>query len=254
MHTLAGVRRLWRACRRNGQVQVTSSIILLLAIFAGSRGRLACPSDSDAPAGSTYRVLVDLSKKDTFVSIPGSAEATRLLYVKADRLPSPYRLVPAEGIVRFGQWVDIVLEKSPDVRIRLSIVTRGQELAARISPLIGVERGDPVEFTHDRIKRTLWSLQRRVKDLEGQMSAARQAYQRIDTWLATPGNKPLELHKAARLRQKILEQQLVACQQELPAVERRYAAIRAIIELAGKIHATTEIRFTVSMRSGERKS
>ena len=76
------------------------------------------------------------------------------------------------------------------------------------------------------------------------MSASRQEYQRIDTWLATPGNKPLDLHKAVRLRQKILVQQIVAYQRELPAAQRRYASIRAVIELAGKIHATTEIRFT----------
>ncbi len=199
-------------------------------------------------------MLIDLSKKDTFVTIPGSAEATRLLHVQADRLPSPYRLLPVEGIVRFGQGVDIVLEKSPDVHIRLSIVKRGQDLAAKISPLIGVERNDPVEFTHDRIKRTLWSLQRRVRNLQAQVSATRQEYQRIDTWLASPGNKPLDLHKAAQLRQKILRQQIAAYQRELPAVERRYAAIRAIIELAGKIHATTEIRFTVSTGSRERRS
>ena len=103
MHTLAGVRRAWRACRRNGQVQVTSSVILLLAILAGPHGRLAWSSDPDAPLSRTYKVLIDLSKKDTFVTIPGSAETTRLLHVKADRLPSPYRLIPAEGIVRYGQ-------------------------------------------------------------------------------------------------------------------------------------------------------
>ena len=151
--------------------------------------------------------------------------------------------------MRYGQCVDIVLKKSPDVHIRLSIVRRGQELAAKISPLIDIGRDDPVEFTHDRIKRTLWSFQRRVKDLQEQISASRQEYQRIDTWLATPGNKPLYLHKAVRLRQKILVQQIAAYQRELPAAQRRYASIRAIIELAGKMHATTEVRFTVDVGS-----
>ena len=249
MHTLADNRRGWRAGRPSGHVQVTSSLILLLAIVTGPHMRPAWPSDPKAPLHRTYTVLVDLSKKDTFVTIPGSAETTRLLDVKADPLPSPYRLIPANGIVRFGQCVDIVLTKSPDVHIRLSIVRRGQELAARISPLIYIGRADPVEFTHDRIKRTLWSFQRRVKDLQEQISAAQQEYQRIDLWLATPGNKPLYLHKAVRLRQKILVQQIAAYQGELPAAQRRYASIRAILELADKIHATAEVRFAVEVGS-----
>ena len=151
--------------------------------------------------------------------------------------------------MRYGQGVDIVLTKSPDVHIRLSIVRRGQELAAKISPLIDIGRDDPVEFTHDRIKRTLWSFQRRVKDLQEQIAASRAEYQRNDTWLATPGNKPLYLHKAVRLCLKSSRPTDVAYQRELPAAQRRYASIRAIIELALKMHATTEIGFTVEVGS-----
>jgi hypothetical protein len=218
-------------------------------MLAGPHGRPVWPGDPEAPSSRTYEVLVDLSRKDTFVTIPGTVETTRLLDVNANQLPSPHRLIPSDGIVRYGQCVDIVLTKSPDVHIRLSIVRRGQELAAKISPLIDIGRDDPVEFTHDRIKRTLWSFQRRVKDLQEQISASGAEYQRNDTWLATPGNKPLYLHKAVRLRQKMLVQQIVAYQRELPAAQRRYASIRAIMELAGKMHATTEVRFTVEVGS-----
>lgn len=224
--------------------------VVLLALVLGPLSQPVWPSDPEAPIRRAYTVPVDLSKRETYVAIPGSTETTRLLSVTAERLPSPYRLIPADGIVRYGQCVDIVLPKSPDVQIRLAIVKRGQELTARISPLIDIGQDDPVEFTFDRIKRTLWSFQRRVKDLQQQLTASRQEYQRIDAWLASPGNKPLYAHKEARLRQKILLQQIAAYRQELPAAQRRYATLRAIMELAGKIHATTEIRFVVSVGRG----
>ncbi len=226
-------------------VRAALVILVGLAVPALLPDRTVRAGDRGSASSRTYKVLLDLTRKNTYVPIPGSADRTRIGSLKAEGLPSRYRLVPAAGTVRYGQAVDIVLDGSPDVCIRVSLVTRGRELAVRISPLIGVDGGDPLEFTQDRIKRTVWSLHRQVKDLQRQLSAARQEYQRIETWLATPGNKSLELHKAVRLRQKLVAQQIAACQRELPVAERRFAAMRAIIELAAQIDATAEIRFTV---------
>lgn len=253
MHTCADVRRGWHVERPRRLRRGTWCLLLLAGVTVWGGGGVWCSvwsSDPESPVRRTYTVLIDLSKQDTYVTIPGSAARTFLCDVEADPLPSSYQLIPAAGVVRIGQPVDIVLVKSPGVRIRLSIVHRGQELAARVSPLIDIGRANPVEFTHDRIKRTLWSFQRRVKDLQRQIRAAQREYHQIDTWLATPGNKPLYLHKAVRLRQKLLAQQLAAYQQELPAAQSRYASFRDIIELASGIHATTAVRFTAEVGTG----
>jgi hypothetical protein len=233
---------------------VTRSVVWLAVLLVVARIVMAerVHREPAMVAGTEHKVLIELTRKDTFVTLPVAANAadTCVTLVRVDSLPSRHRLVPASGIARVGQSVDIVLDKSPDVRIRLSVVTRGNELAVKVSPLIGFERGVPVDFTLDRIQRTVWSLQRRVKELQRRISALRKEYQLVDTWLATPGNKPLDLVKAAHLRQKLLQRELLACQRDLPFVQKRYAALCKIAELAQQIHGATVIHFTVGQPSG----
>ncbi|MHB8970069.1 MAG: hypothetical protein ACYC4N_06410 [Pirellulaceae bacterium] len=208
--------------------------------------------ESAKVAGTEYKLVVELTRRDTFVTLPTSANIadTCITLVRVDGLPSRHRLVPASGIAGPGQSVDIVLDKSPDVHIRLSIVTRGNELAVKVSPLISWTRGEPVDFTFERVQRTVWTLQRRIKELQRRIAALRKEYQLVDTWLATPGNKPLDLVKATHLRRKLLQRELLACQRDLPSVQKRYAALCKTAELAQRIHGATVIRFSVGQQGG----
>ena len=221
-------QRMW-ACADGRRPRATRCVAWLAALVLVARIVLAepIPRESATTTGTEHKIVVELTRKDTFVTLADTANIADacVTLVRVDGLPSRYRLVPASGIVCTGQSVDIVLDKSPDVRIRLSMVTRGNELAVKVSPLIGLERGVPVDFTLERVQRTVWSLQRRVKELQRRVSASRKEYQLIDTWLATPGNKPLDLVKAAHLRQKLLQQEVLASQRDLPFVQKRFAAL-----------------------------
>ena len=253
MLTRGAVHRRMDARADRGQLPVAGNVVWLVALLVVARIALAEGVHRDAAlaTGTEYRILLELTRKDTFVTIPAAANAsaTQVTLERVDYLPSRYRLVPASGIVCAGQSVDIVLDKTPDVRIRLSLVTRGNELAVKVSPLIGLERRVPVDFTLERVQRTVWSLQRRVKELQRRAAASRKEFQRIDTWLATPGNKPLDLVKAAHLQQKLLQRDILACQSDLPFMQKRYAALCKIAELAQQIHGATVIRFTVDQLS-----
>lgn len=249
MHARRADRQRIGARADGWRPRATRRVAWLAALALVARIVLAepIPGESATTKRPEYKIVVELTRKDTFVALVDSANIAdaRVTLLRVDGLPSRYRLVPSSGIVCAGQSVDIVMDKYPDVRIRLSMVTRGKELAVRVSPLIGLERGTPVDFTLERVQRTVWSLQRRVKELQRRVSASRKEYQGIDTWLATPGNKPLDLVKAAHLRQKLLQQEVLASQRELPFVQKRFAALRKTAELAQQIHGVTVIRFTV---------
>lgn len=245
MRFLADVHRGGECCRRRRQILVRWSVVTVGMMLAVWQGRCVRAREDDSPSARTYRVVLDLSRKDTFVTLRGRPATTQLVRLKANDAPCRYRLRPETGVVRHGQDVVVMLDEFPQVHIRISLVTRGKTLAARISPLIAGERGTAIEFTHDRIQRAIWAFDRRVKDLQKQIAASRQEYQRLDTWLDTPGNKPLDLHKTVRLRQKLLAQRIASCHRELPAAQCRYEAMRSLVELAVEMDGKTAIQFTV---------
>ena len=64
MHTLAGVRRGWHACRPSGHVLAASSAHLCCwRCLAGPHGRPVWPAIRKSPLNRTYQVLIDLSKR-----------------------------------------------------------------------------------------------------------------------------------------------------------------------------------------------
>jgi hypothetical protein len=248
-----GTDRAWKNGRSdNWHLRATAWVVGLTAMLLVHRTVPAEPAfrQSTAAVGTEHQLVVELTRKDTFVVIPDAANATDtcVTLVHIDHLPSRYRLIPAHGTACAGQSVDVVLDKSPGICIRVSVVTRGSELAIKVSPLVVLEQGTPVDFTLERVQRTMWALQRRVKELQRRVAAARNEQELIDTWLATPGNKPLDLVKAARLRLKLLQRELKACQNDLPFFQKRYVALCKTAEFAQQIHGTTVIRFAVGTR------
>ncbi len=200
---------------------------------------------------AAYRITLDLTQSDAYVALPPGSVAARTTVrgLQVHGGPSSGRMYPADGVVRHGRRVDMLLDEKLDVRIRVSLVTRGDQVAVRITPLVGVAAGNPVDFTADRLRRSCWSLQRCVRDLQREIAAIRREQQRVAEWLEMPGNKSLEAYKIVRQRSKNLERRLAAALQELPAIRARCAVYAALMELADRIHATMEISFTVQMTS-----
>jgi hypothetical protein len=201
------------------------------------------PGDVAGEERSDHRVVLDLTRKETLVTLAtGQAEQGVEVEIReVIRGPSSYRLVPTGGVVRVGQSVDIVFDEAPNVCIRVALVTRGKELAIRIAPLVSTAKAGAVEFTIDRVRRSAGLFQRRVRAYEKQIVRMRQEYRDIETWLAIPGNKPLDLVKSVRTRQKLLQRDLVAHERELPTLQARYQVVQELARLADRIHLTTMI-------------
>ena len=190
-----------------------------------------------------HRVVLDLTRKETFVTLAaGRAESGVQVEIRdVIRAPSKYRLEPPEGVVRVGKPVDIVFDGTPNMCIRVSLVTRGKDLAVKIAPLASADKAGTVEFTIDRIRRSAGLFQRRVRTYQKQIAQMRKEYHDIETWLAIPGNKPLDVVKSVRARQKLLYRELVAQERALPNLEARYEVVQELAELADRIHLTTMI-------------
>jgi len=207
----------------------------------------AAGSGPNAPRRVTKKVLLDLSKKETLVVMPSEADRrkTHIAALEVAHLPAAYHLVPKNGIVRLGQPVCVVLAEPPAVRIQLSLVQRSTDLVLKIEPQVILEQIGPVDLTQERIERAARTFNRQAREFTRRLTASQREHQQIDAWLASPGNKPLELVKEARSRLRILERQIALAQREAPAANRRHLALAQIATLAAKLHETVEFQFEV---------
>ncbi len=200
-------------------------------------------SRGNAPNGQ--KIVIDLSRRESFTLLAVNADPddVRVTDVQVKHLPSTYHLTPRQGDVRLGHSVDIVLEKPSNVRIRLSLVKRGRQLALRVSPQIVFGPGDTVELTYSRIERTARTLHRRLKDQRQRLSTLAREQRSLEIWLVSPANKPLQTVKTVRMRLKILEQELQAQQRQLPVMVSRCVVLGQIADFAHQLHKRTEIHF-----------
>ncbi len=215
----------------------------LVVIVMWSLAVLARPNTANAEERADHRVLLDLTRKETFVTLAaGRAEQGVEVEIReVIRAPSKHRLVPPDGIVRVGKSVDIVFDDTPNMCIRVALVSRGKDLAVRIAPLASADKAGEVDFTIDRIRRSAGLFQRRVRTYQKQIAKMRQEYRDTETWLAMPGNKPLDVVKTVRARQKLLYRELVAYERALPSLETRYQVVQELARLADRMHLTTMI-------------
>ncbi len=198
---------------------------------------------------SDGRLLLDLSKKETFVVLSTNANPRNVVItdIHVRDLPTEHRLVPASGVAKFGHPLDIELKEPGNVRIRLAIVKRGKQLALRVSPQIVLGQDHAIDLTRDRVTRTARSMHRRLKDVNRQlitMSCERRA---LNIWLITPGNKTLESVKMAHMRMKLLDHAIREKRREVPVVKKSCLALGQAGEFVKKLHKTVEIRYSVKV-------
>ena len=216
---------------------------------------VATSLEPDDRVASSEKTLLDLSKRETFITLAVNADPqdVQITDVKVSDLPTTYRLMPASGIARLGTPLDIQLEKPENVRIRLAVVKRGKELALRVSPQIVFGRNDSIELTQDRITRSARKLHRQIKNLNQQLSALSRERQALDFWLASPGNKPLVAVESAHLRIKLLDQAIKTRRRDIPMAQSQCLALGQAAEFVKTLHKNVEIRYSVKVEAPDEK-
>ncbi|MFO7906617.1 MAG: hypothetical protein ACQESR_01990 [Planctomycetota bacterium] len=214
-------------------------------------------AEEDASAGgqsSPFRkVALDLSKKEVYarLSVNADPEDVVVTDVRVDDLPSEHVLVPESGNVRLGRPLDIRLEEPSHVRIRLSVVKRGKNVALRVSPQVILGQNRAVELTQDRVARAARNVNRYLKHLKQKLAALGRERRALNLWLAAPGNKPLETVETVHMRLKILNQTIKSGKRDIPAAKRQCAAIEHAAAFVRKLHDTVKIRYAVRVLAPE---
>lgn len=208
----------------------------------------AQPRRSVSESGAAAReVVLDLSKKEVFVRLSVNADPEEVVVsdVQVDNLPTEHRLVPDSGMVRLGRSLDIRLQEPDNVRIRLSVVRRGDGVGLRVSPQIVLGTKRAIELTQDRIKRAARNLSRHAKHLSQQLGALVRQRRALNHWLIAPGNKPLETVEAVQMRLKILGSTIKRKKQHIPIVQRQCVMVGQAAKFVDKLHDTVKIRYAV---------
>ncbi len=207
------------------------------------------PSTPTNQTPSAKRVLLDLSKKETFILLATRANPRNVMVcdVEIDNLPTEHRFVPASVTARFGHPLDIELKEPDNVRIRLAIVKRGKQLALKISPQVVLSQNNVVDLTKDRIARTQRTMHRRLRDLNRQLIAMSRERRALNLWLITPGNKALESVETAHMRMKILDQAIREKRRQIPMAGKACLALAQAGKFVKKLHKNVEIQYSITV-------
>ena len=195
-----------------------------------------------APDVSRTKVVLDISQPVTHATLSDAASTGKaeIRVEEAKGLGTPYELKPSDGVLRYGQRVEIVLKDYNGLRIGLSLHARDSAVVD-IAPKLGT-----IAFTQR------WATQSNTKskkDLDKaaqQLEAVKTEAQNIDIWLRSPGPKPLALRSAKREQLLVLREQTIpALEKDLKDVQAAADASQRLSQLAEQIHLTATIHFAV---------
>jgi hypothetical protein len=161
-------------------------------------------------------------------------------------LTTAYDLQPNDGIVSFGQPVDVLLTQHAGVRIRLSLRMRGKNVDLEIAPEIETGQGKTSDFS----KRTLDLLSRSTKKdalaLNKQLAAAQSEAMEIQNWLASPVVKTIPVRNARTQRLSFLMSQMIpSLQKQLADAQVRSDLIQQLSLLVAQVHEKASLDLVV---------
>ena len=184
----------------------------------------------------------------------------RAVEVRLDRiagLRANYELVPADGVIRAGQSVDVVFALYANMTLRLSLETSAATARLKIAPLLDTGTGRVIHFTKRWISQENNDARRLAVGFQQEYDAARAEMVTIQAWLSSSVPKPLELRNQKRQRLTVLantlpvlEQKVLAAQQQADAMQRLAAFAEQLQRSAKLQFVVSEVRRTVSWTAG----
>ena len=212
------------------------------------RSREAVKAAPPTPPVSRTKVVLDLSQPVTHATLSEPADGGKAeIHVEDVKgLNTSYELKPSEGVLRFGQRVEIVLKDYNGLRIGLSLHAR-DSMIVDIAPKMGT-----IAFTQRWAMQAAIKAKKDVEQASQQLAAAKTEAQTIDIWLKSPGPKPLALRNANREQLLVLNQQTIpALAKDLKDLQAAADASQRLSQLAEQIHLTASIHFVVRSEAKE---
>jgi hypothetical protein len=205
---------------------------------------------STAPIEEAKTVVLDLERSAMYVSLTEMDE-NKQIHVQVENLANittPYQLHPADGLIKPGQSVDIVLTQYTGVKLHLALVARSKETVLKVAPEIEVGQGKTSDFTHQSIKRASGALKKDLNNLGRQLSTANYEAKSIETWLASPALKPAPVSAQRKRQLQVLKSQVIPIlQKQMTYAQSRATVLGQLTQLAQEMHDKAAIHLTVQV-------
>ncbi len=200
-----------------------------------------------APPGRRTKVVLDLSQPVTHATLSEVAGGKAEIRVEdVTGLGTPFELTPGDGILHFGQRVDIVLKDYSGLRIGLSLHAK-ESAIVDVAPKMGA-----IAFTQRWATQAALKAKKDLDKANQQLEAAKTEAQNIDIWLKSPGTKPVALRGAKRQQLLVLKEQTIpALEKDANDLQTAANASQRLSQLAEQIHRAANIHFVVRSEAKE---
>lgn len=217
----------------------------------GATPTMPTEPDSDPevndPRHRTFEVDINLANQESYWVIPDVADP-REVEVRLDRiagLRTDSELVPADGVIRAGQSVDVVFALYANLTLRLSLDTSDAAARLKIAPLLDTGTGRVIHFTKRWISQENNDARRLAVGFQQEYDAARNEMVTIQTWLSSPVLKPLELRNQKRQRLTVLANTLPVLEQKALAADQQANAMQRLAAFAEQLQRSAKLQFVV---------
>ncbi|NLS93028.1 MAG: hypothetical protein GXX96_12810 [Planctomycetaceae bacterium] len=208
------------------------------------------------PPGERKSIVLDLERSTMRVSVAEEVEGkdVEAQIQSISQLSTSYTLQPDDGIVAFGQPVEVELSEYPGVKIRLSLRRRGTIAELEVAPEIDIGSGKTIDFSKKTLDRASGSMRNHATDLNQQLTAFQAEATAIQNWLASPGPKPIPVRGARMKRLNDLTSQAIpALQKQIANHQSRMDVLQKFSLLARQIHEKASLDLLVQVKPAQPK-
>lgn len=206
-------------------------------------------------AGTPKSIVLDLERSAMYITLAEDAE-TKEVQAQLQRianLATAYELEPAEGIIRVGNSVDVVLTQYPGVKIHLSMSMKGKNAELKVAPEIETGPGKTGDFSKRTLDQAGRSLAKDAVALNKQLAAAQAEAAQIQNWLVAPVMKTVPMRAARTKRlQALTNQAIPALQQQMGYVQARANVLQQLSLLVKQIHEKASLELVVQVEPADK--
>ncbi len=205
---------------------------------------------STAVAGAPKSIVLDLERSSMFMTLAENAEGKEIVaqVQGITDLGTPYDMQPADGAIRMGKPVEILLTQYAGVKICLALRMRGKNADLEVSPEIETGQGKTSDFSKSTLDALSISTRKHAVALSKQFAGAQGEAVEIQKWLAAPVAKTVPLRNARVQRLSVLTGQVIpALQKQITDTQARMDLIQQLSRLVGQVNKKARLNLAVQV-------
>ncbi|MCH8841290.1 MAG: hypothetical protein IH831_11595 [Planctomycetes bacterium] len=205
-------------------------------------------TDGDENVGR--RVKLKLDKKLMRILLPelivGENLVGRVRVIALRKLEEKVELAPADGLVATDDDLQILFPEYPRARILVRTDKIGQGIFLVVEPQMALWADKPMPYTLKKIKSEAFKTRRAADEFFASLAAAEAEFHRLENWLNTARNIPLDDFNEGKFRLKELDVLVKQMKGRVEKVNQGVQQINALEQLARLLHDRAILQFAVA--------